>query len=85
MKQVEPEFGRIFSVPTMSAILNLNESDLDAGFPVQDVSTGFYAIIVPVKTMHDLRAAAAKLKPYSPVAVQIERRGRLMFTAFEME
>ena len=35
--------------------------------------------------MDDLRAAFNQLKPGDPVAMQIERNGRLSYLAFEME
>jgi serine protease Do len=38
-----------------------------------------------IKTIKELRAALASLKPGDPVALQIEREGRLSFLAFELE
>jgi len=38
-----------------------------------------------IKSMDDLRAAFNQLKPGDPVAMQIERNGRLSYLAFEME
>jgi len=39
----------------------------------------------PIKSMDDLRAAFNKLQPGDPVAMQIERNGRLSYITFEME
>jgi trans-2,3-dihydro-3-hydroxyanthranilate isomerase len=79
MKQVEPEFGRIFSVPMMSAILNLNEGDLDASFQIQEVSTGFFAIIVPVKTMKAVKKARIERDLHDRLMEEIGPRGILIF------
>ena len=40
---------------------------------------------ISIKKLEGLRAVAANLKTYDPVGVQIERKGRLMFIAFEVE
>jgi serine protease Do len=40
---------------------------------------------VPISTMEGLRSALDTLKPNSPVALQIERNGQLMFVSFEMD
>jgi trans-2,3-dihydro-3-hydroxyanthranilate isomerase len=79
MKQVEPEFGRMFSVQTMSAILNLNESDLHDDFPIQEVSTGFFSIIVPVKTLKAVKKARIELDLHDRLMAEIGAKGILIF------
>jgi serine protease Do len=39
----------------------------------------------PIKKMDDLRTAFSNLKPGDPVAMQVERSGKLIFLTFEME
>lgn len=39
----------------------------------------------PVTGLSELRSAVADLKTFDPVVVQVERRGQLMFIAFEVE
>jgi len=39
----------------------------------------------PLQTISQLRATVAKLRPGDPVVLQIERKGRLRYVAFEME
>jgi serine protease Do len=39
----------------------------------------------PVDTVENLRSALKQLKPGDPVALQIERAGRLQFLAFDLE
>jgi len=39
----------------------------------------------PVSTLKDLRGALARFKVYDPVVLHVERGGRLLYVAFEME
>lgn len=39
----------------------------------------------PIRTMDDLRTAFGRLKPGEPVALQVERSGKLSFLTFEMD
>jgi serine protease Do len=56
---------------------------MDTGLQEGDVIHAFNR--TPVKNMDDLRAALGKMKPGDPVALQIERNGKLTFLTFEME
>lgn len=48
MQQVEPEFGNTYEVEALARMLGISGADIDADFPVQEVSTGFPTIVVPV-------------------------------------
>jgi len=55
----------------------------ESGFLPGDV---IYSINrVAIKSLAELRAAVSELKVYEPVVVQIEREGKLMYLAFELE
>jgi serine protease Do len=56
---------------------------MDTGLQEGDVIHAFNR--TPVKNMDDLRTALGKMKPGDPVALQIERNGKLTFLTFEME
>jgi trans-2,3-dihydro-3-hydroxyanthranilate isomerase len=43
----------------LAQVLNLEEGDLDLRHPVQDVSTGLPAIIVPLRSLVALRRCRA--------------------------
>lgn len=58
MQQNPPTFGATLSLPTMAAVLGLDSSMLDDRFPIQEVSTGLPAIIVPLKTLQAVKQAA---------------------------
>jgi len=55
----------------------------DSGLQAGDVIHSINGITVI--SLDGLRAAVDKLKPEDPVALQIERQGRLSYLAFEME
>ncbi|MFX1568913.1 MAG: PhzF family phenazine biosynthesis protein [Promethearchaeota archaeon] len=57
MEQNAPTFSRFFDKELISEILNLNASEIDDRFPIQEVSTGGPFIIVPLKTLDALKRA----------------------------
>jgi len=57
MKQMSPNFGRVFEPGAVSQVLGLDKSAIDRRFPIQEVSTGLPFIIVPLKTKGALKQA----------------------------
>ncbi|WP_226668334.1 PhzF family phenazine biosynthesis protein [Metabacillus litoralis] len=57
MEQNEPNFGEVFTARQISDVLQLDESDFDSKFPIQDVSTGLPFIIVPLKNLASVKKA----------------------------
>ena len=55
MRQLPPTFGTTFDPAPVARALNLETADLDGRFPVQEVSTGLPAIIVPLRGLDALR------------------------------
>lgn len=55
MDQLPPTFGRTLDPSSMARVLRLEPDDLDDSHPVQGVSTGLPAIIVPLRTLDALR------------------------------
>ncbi len=51
MTQNEPQFGEIFDKKILAEVLSIDESDIQADYPVQWVSTGLGAVIVPLKSV----------------------------------
>lgn len=51
MIQNPPKFGEIFPAQQIADILQIDVSDIDTDYPVQVVSTGLSAAIVPLKTL----------------------------------
>jgi trans-2,3-dihydro-3-hydroxyanthranilate isomerase len=57
MQQKPPVFGHNFSHAAVADVLTLQPDDIDARFPVQEVSTGLPFVIVPLKTLETLKRA----------------------------
>ena len=57
MRQNTPTFGATFSPASTAEMLGLDTSMLDERFPIQEVSTGLPAIIVPLKTLQAVKQA----------------------------
>jgi trans-2,3-dihydro-3-hydroxyanthranilate isomerase len=55
MRQLPPTFGSTLDPARVAGVLGLEGADLDERFPVQEVSTGLPAIIVPLKSLDALR------------------------------
>ena len=55
MKQVEPDFAEILEPESVAEVLGINAKDIDERFPIQEVSTGLYAMIVPLKSLDILK------------------------------
>lgn len=55
MRQLQPTFGPTLAHARVASVLDLDEADLDDRYPVQEVSTGLLAIIVPLRSLDALR------------------------------
>ncbi len=64
MKQNEPEFGEILHSETLSDVLGIEPKQIDERFPIQEVSTGLYALIVPLKTLETVKRIRVDLNKY---------------------
>lgn len=85
MKQIQPRFGVVLEGRHVAPVLGLKPDDLDARFPLQEVSTGIPFVIVPVKTLEavqgsvfrqdKLAALTAACKAFLLFAPQTEGKG----------
>ena len=57
MKQNPPEFFSTFEPDQISPVLSLDEKDIDLDYPVEEVSTGFPFIVVPLKSLDAVKRA----------------------------
>src|SRR5918993_5792639 len=55
MRQLPPTFGEVLDNGSVARTLNLETADLDDHHPVQEVSTGLPALIVPLRDLDALR------------------------------
>ena len=79
MEQNPPTFGRFFDTESISQILNLEESDIDDRFPIQEVSTGGPFIIVPLKTLDALKRAKVDVDKCFDLVEKTEAKSILIF------
>jgi trans-2,3-dihydro-3-hydroxyanthranilate isomerase len=79
MKQIQPTFGQIIEPEQISDVLGINTSDIDERFPVQDVSTGIFFIIVPLKTLDAVKRAKIDKDKYFKLIKDRQAKAILVF------
>jgi trans-2,3-dihydro-3-hydroxyanthranilate isomerase len=79
MKQLQPTFGRTFDVKSISEILSLDARDINNKFPIQEVSTGVYFIIVPLKTLNALKNVKILRDRYFELIKDVQAKSILVF------
>jgi trans-2,3-dihydro-3-hydroxyanthranilate isomerase len=68
MRQLPPTFGKVLDSALVARTLNLESADLDDHYPVQEVSTGLPALIVPLRDLDALRRCKVDWERYTEVA-----------------
>jgi trans-2,3-dihydro-3-hydroxyanthranilate isomerase len=79
MTQLPPIFGDTFEPGPVSAMLNLDQSDLDARFPVQIVSTGTPFILVPLISLDAVKRAHLNHEIYFEFIANLPAKAVLLF------
>jgi trans-2,3-dihydro-3-hydroxyanthranilate isomerase len=79
MKQIEPVFGRQHQSGILAPLLSLNVADIDARFPIEEVSTGLPFFIVPLKTIAALKNARIDKEKYFNLIKDTQAKGVLVF------
>jgi trans-2,3-dihydro-3-hydroxyanthranilate isomerase len=80
MKQGEPEFGkRSFDRGSFSRMLGIASEEIDPEFPIQEVSTGVFFIIVPLKTLESLKRCDVDRKRYFSLIKGTKAKSILVF------
>ncbi len=79
MKQKRPTFGKIFEAGPVSQILGVSEQDIDDRFPIQEVSTGAPAIMVPLKTLSAVKSLRLDYQKLFDLKKSPETIGALTF------
>ena len=64
MQQMAPKFGNQFEANRLAHILGLTASDVDLDSPIEEVSTGFPTLIVPLMTLSALKRANIQTDEY---------------------
>lgn len=61
MRQNTPTFGHIFEAEQVARILNVDVSDIDTRYPIQEVSTGLPFMVVPMVSLEAVNKAKVNL------------------------
>lgn len=64
MKQMPPKFGKQVEADRLARVLNLDLSDFDTTHPIEEVSTGFPTLIVPLTSLAALKRAKINKDEY---------------------
>ncbi len=79
MRQQPPTFGEIFRAAEIVKAIGLSVDDVDQRFPIQEVSTGMAAVIVPLKNLESLQKARVDRKQFLEVVANIDAKNIFIF------
>ncbi len=79
MEQNPPIFMKYVDPVVLSEVLNIEEKDIDARFPIQEVSTGVPFIIVPLKTLDVLKGVKINTDKFLDLVETTEAKSILIF------
>jgi trans-2,3-dihydro-3-hydroxyanthranilate isomerase len=79
MHQQQPKFYDPISIETLAAVIGVNPTDIDTGYPIEPVSTGLPFIIVPLKTMAAVSQAKLNLDLYYRTVANLPAQAILVF------
>lgn len=64
MRQMAPKFGKQLDASTLARVLGIAPSDIDQNWPIEEVSTGFPSIVVPLKNLDALKRVKVNQDEY---------------------
>ncbi|MGD2294545.1 MAG: PhzF family phenazine biosynthesis protein [Candidatus Aminicenantes bacterium] len=79
MKQKAPEFGKSYKREEIAGMIGLESSLIDERYPIQEVSTGFFSLIVPLKSLEAVKRTRIKRDLYYPFVKSGGAAGILVF------
>ena len=79
MQQNQPEFGQSISPETIATVLGISEEDINPNFPIQEVSTGIYFLIVPINRLEVLKQIKVNLEQYYQLIFSLKAKSILVF------
>jgi trans-2,3-dihydro-3-hydroxyanthranilate isomerase len=68
MRQVAPSFGNRFDSATLARILSIDSSDIAQDLPIEEVSTGFPTLVVPLASISALKRIKINKEEYFSLA-----------------
>jgi len=79
MKQNEPTFGQSVEPEPISEVLGIDKIDIDERFSIQEVSTGLFFMIVPLKTLDAVKRVKADREKYFRLIENLQAKGIFVF------
>jgi trans-2,3-dihydro-3-hydroxyanthranilate isomerase len=79
MRQIEPVFGRTIVSTDISEVLSLDGGDIEERFPIEEVSTGMFFVIVPLKTLDAVKRAKVATDKYFQLIENLQAKAILVF------
>ena len=79
MQQLPPTFHQVFAADTIAQVLNLDPSEIDSRFPIQEVSTGVPFIIVSLKNQSALKRIKVNKDKYFELVSTTQAKSILVF------
>jgi trans-2,3-dihydro-3-hydroxyanthranilate isomerase len=64
MRQMPPKFGKRLEADALASVLGIAKSDIASGYPIEEVSTGFPTIVVPLARLSALKRAKVDKDAY---------------------
>jgi trans-2,3-dihydro-3-hydroxyanthranilate isomerase len=80
MRQVSPTFIRTMDAESVAASLGVESASIDDRYPVEEVSTGVPFIIVPLKSLRDLKEARVVPEEYLRLVETTSAKAILAFS-----
>lgn len=80
MQQNQPQFGQTISPETMASVLNISPDAIDCNFPIQEISTGVYFLIVPITSLETLKKIKVNLDAYYQLINSLQAKSILVFS-----
>ncbi|MBY0599274.1 PhzF family phenazine biosynthesis protein [Bacillus bingmayongensis] len=81
MQQNEPEFGEKLDRHVVADVLNIDISQIDLRYPIQEVSTGLPVILVPLKSLAAVKEVQINKEKYFKLIEKREAKGIMVFTS----
>ncbi|MBE9191737.1 PhzF family phenazine biosynthesis protein [Gloeocapsopsis crepidinum LEGE 06123] len=79
MQQKPPSYHQTFAADALAQVLNLDSTEIDARYPIQEVSTGIPFIIVPLKTHSSLKRIKINRDKYFELVSHTKAKAILVF------
>lgn len=79
MKQKAPSFGEVYEKERIAKILQIDVEEIHDQYPIQEVSTGIGAIIVPLRNLEAVKKSRIDKELYFDFVKNIESKAILVF------